>query len=435
VDLIKPVPRIPIQIRVARNDERDFRFIDELHKKNAKGLGRWPRAQFEGYLKTGDVLIAEEADERVRGWEGEGVSVASDASSPPHPLTSSPAHPAPLGYIIGRDRYFKREDVGVIYQVVVNDCHQRALVGAMLVQAMFDRAAWGCKLFCCWCAQDLPANHFWESLGFVPLAFRTGSATPGSERTHIFWQKRIREGDAETPWWFPSLTNGGALRADRIVLPIPPGTHWSDAKPAVMPGVPGPARADDDVPMFVEEERDEEVGEEQAVTAARGTRVLKKKNQKEPNRQPGARVAKQPRMLSRGGLRGAKVAAEAAAKEAAEEAERIRREEAEKQAKKKRRSKAKKTTPKRKYHPRYIEAARELCARYLDALQSEDSANLIPESAGKYDIARAVEERGEPRDASSINPHRRLLTAGQREHSAEDGDVIDADVIEIRDAA
>jgi hypothetical protein len=26
---------------------------------------------------------------------------------------------------------------------------------------------------------------------------------------------------------------------DRLVLPIPPGTHWRDAKPAVLPGLPG----------------------------------------------------------------------------------------------------------------------------------------------------------------------------------------------------
>jgi len=80
-----------------------------------------------------------------------------------------------------------------------------------------------------------------------------------------------------------------------------------------------------------------------------------------------------------------------------------------------------------------------LCARYLDALQSEDGANLIPESAGKYDIARPLEERVDPRDAGSANPHRRLLTGGDerhRDHDAEDDDgVIDADVIEIRDAA
>ena len=52
---------------------------------------------------------------------------------------------------------------------------------------------------------------------------------------HIFWQKRIRHGDVTTQWWFPSETKGGALMEDRLVFPIPPGTHWSDAKPVILP--------------------------------------------------------------------------------------------------------------------------------------------------------------------------------------------------------
>jgi len=111
---------------------------------------------------------------------------------------------------------------------------QRGLVGAALLKAAFDRAAYGCRLFCCWCAQDIAANRFWEAMGFVPLAFRAGSREKG--RVHIFWQKRIRSGDRDTPWWFPSQTAGGSIREDRLVLPIPPGTHWSDAKPLVLPG-------------------------------------------------------------------------------------------------------------------------------------------------------------------------------------------------------
>jgi hypothetical protein len=53
---------------------------------------------------------------------------------------------------------------------------------------------------------------------------------------HIFWQRRIREGDCHTPYWFPSETTGGAMSENRLVLPIPPGTHWSDAKPVILPG-------------------------------------------------------------------------------------------------------------------------------------------------------------------------------------------------------
>src|SRR5213078_4657613 len=112
---------------------------------------------------------------------------------------------------------------------------QRRLIGATLLRAAFDRAAYGCRLFCCWCAQDIAANHFWESLGFVPLAFRAGSRDKG--RVHIFWQRRTRAGDTTTPYWFPSQTTSGAIREDRLVFPIPPGVRWDDPMPRILPEV------------------------------------------------------------------------------------------------------------------------------------------------------------------------------------------------------
>jgi hypothetical protein len=126
----------------------------------------------------------------------------------------------------------KRDELGVIYQLNVVPGAQRKLVGASLIQAVFDRSAYGCRLYCCWCAQDIEANHFWESLGFVPLAFRAGSDK--KRRVHIFWQKRINDGD-QTPWWYPFKTDQGALRADRIVFPIPPGVHWSEVRAVETP--------------------------------------------------------------------------------------------------------------------------------------------------------------------------------------------------------
>jgi len=119
---------------------------------------------------------------------------------------------------------------------------QRGLIGASLIKAVFERSAYGCRLYCCWCAQDLEANYFWETLGFVPIAFRGGSGKKkgpgGRPRVHIFWQRRVREGDVgerATPWWFPAKTDQGAMRADRLVLPIPPGLHWSDPMPVLVP--------------------------------------------------------------------------------------------------------------------------------------------------------------------------------------------------------
>ena len=183
-----------------------------------------------GYLEQEAVLIAERGVERDEENErrrdevvkGEGGSTAGHSVSSSLRLSVSSADNR-LGYIISKDRYLKRDELGVVYQLNVVPEARRMLVGAALLKEAFERSAYGCKLYCCWCAQDLPANRFWESMGFVPVAFRAGSDK--KRRVHIFWQKRIRPGDEATLWWYPVKTEGGVLRADRIALPISPDTH------------------------------------------------------------------------------------------------------------------------------------------------------------------------------------------------------------------
>ena len=202
-----PTPNAPISVRLGTRE--DIPFIDALQKKHDKALGFFPRAQLEGYIDNEWLLIAE-----MNG--------------------------VPVGYVASRDRYLKRDELGVIYQLCVSPNVQRGLIGASLIKAVFERSAYGCKLYCCWCAQDLAANKFWEALGFVPIAFRGGSAKKRvsgagvAGRVHLFWQKRIRSNDTSTSWWFPAKTEGGAIREDRIVLPIPPGLHWSDPMPVMV---------------------------------------------------------------------------------------------------------------------------------------------------------------------------------------------------------
>jgi N-acetylglutamate synthase-like GNAT family acetyltransferase len=199
---IVPIPKFPIHIRTATM--ADIPFMDALQKKYAKALGYFTRKQFEGYVEPGHVLIAEREGGR------------------------------PIGYLISKDRYLKRNELGVIFQLCVAPDVQRGFVGATLVRTAFERSAYGCRLYCLWCAQDLDANRFWESLGFVPIAFRAGSDR--KKRVHIFWQKRIVDRDTETKWWYPCKTEGGALGADRIVFPIPPGVHWSEVTAPEIPG-------------------------------------------------------------------------------------------------------------------------------------------------------------------------------------------------------
>src|SRR5262245_41769795 len=299
MNAIIPIPRIQMSVRPGTMD--DLAFIDQLQAKHTKQVGFFPKTALEGKMKLGHFLVAEENGTRI-------------------------------GYLMGNDQYFKRDDVGCIFQVNVAEGKRRALVGAMLLKAQFERSAYGCKLYCCWCAQDIEGNRFWESMGFVPLAFRAGSA--GKQRVHIFWQKRIRAGDTTTPWWFPSQTSGGSIREDRLVFPIPPGTHWSDAKPIVLP-------------RHTVQKQLEDAGEKTA----------KKKKPVLPIRK---------RVLA-GGLT---FAAPAVAKEKPQRAKK----------------------PKIKNDPKYVAAARELRDRWLERV-NEDPAILeaAHSSTAKYDLSRQIE--------------------------------------------
>src|SRR3954454_18320256 len=228
---IIPIPRSPVTVRVAAL--ADLPFIDGLQKLHTKQVGWMPTKSLEQKVAAGAVLVAEE--ETRRQGDTETRSGDEPGASPGLPVSLSPCLHSPVGYVIANDRYFKRDDVGIVYQLAVAPRARRGLVGATLLRAQFARSAYGCRLYCCWCAQDIEANRFWESMGFVPLAFRAGSR--GKGRVHIFWQRRTRAGDTATPWWFPAKTDAGAMREDRLVLPIPPGRHWSDELPAMLPEV------------------------------------------------------------------------------------------------------------------------------------------------------------------------------------------------------
>src|SRR4051812_35617480 len=202
MNAIVPIPRCPIAIRDATME--DLPFIDRLQKMHGKMVGFLQTKALEGKIAAKQIIVA---------WAPRPCS--QDTGGGPAPQTEEA-----VGYCIGQEQYFKRDDVGVIFQMNVVPGEKRSLIGGTLGEAVFDRASYACRLFCCWCAQDIDANWFWESLGFVPLAFRAGSR--GKGRVHIFWQKRIREGDTgrgATNWWLPTQTSGGAMGEDRIVLP------------------------------------------------------------------------------------------------------------------------------------------------------------------------------------------------------------------------
>ena len=315
VPSLLPAPRVPVSIRPATAG--DLPFIDALQKKQSKQVGFLHAATLRGKLELGHVLVAD-----VGG--------------------------VPAGYLIGCDRYFKRDDVGVVYQINVVPELRRSLVAAALLRAQFERSAYGCRLYCCWRAQDIEANRFWEAMGFVPLAFRTGSRTRGAKgtpRVHVFWQKRIRAGDDVTPWWFPSQTDGGSLREGRIVLPIPPGTHWSEAVSLVLPGT-------------------EEAESAEATPKRRAAK---------------AKVAAPPvpSTIRSGGLRFP------APEPTAPVVEKVKRE----------------PKAKAKNDPQLVAAARELRDRWLEKVEQEP---WLLEPAGKYDVRRVLPGDSDPGEVAAM---------------------------------
>jgi hypothetical protein len=306
-DLLVPIPKIDVSVRVATL--ADVPFMDALQKRHGKALGHFPTKQFEGYIQMGAVLVAESGGQRV-------------------------------GYIIHKDRYLKRDELGVIFQLCVTQGEQRKLVGATLVGEAFRRSAYGCRLYCLWCAQDLDANYFWESLGFVPIAFRAGSDR--KKRVHIFWQKRIVEGDVETKWWYPFQTAGGALRADRVVFPIPEGTHWRDVTAVELTE----AKQIQDSPR--------RHGDTEAAKTAKRASVPQ-----------CLRGEKKPPLRPMGGFRFQSEI------------------EAERPVRAPRESKAKAIPA--KIDPKYLKAARELRDRWMEHV---NAGGMLLETVGKYDVVR-----------------------------------------------
>lgn len=402
-----PAPRLPgAGVRIRPGVLADYPFIDDLQKQHKKAVGFMWEAAIKGHIEKGNVLVAEAA--AGDGCWVSGVGQEHDGSRAvgihgalaPTPNPQDPT-PTPVGYILGVDRYLKRDELGIIYQLNVAPGSQRGLIGANLLKAKFERSAYGCRLYCCWCAQDLAANRFWEAMGFVPLAFRTGGGRGKTKkdgtfrgRMHIFWQKRIREGDTGdpasggTPYWFPSQTGAGAIGEDRLVLPIPPGTHWRDAKPVVLPESPGISNGVDEEVKRLE------------------TRVSELQKAKKAAKTPGSASGSAPgslkaqgqskqvakvKAVAAGGLhfgerpksveeqQAEKVQAEA--KAAQEKAAAI---EAELKAAKKAARKAKK-----KFDPAQEAFARELKDRWLEQVAARPG--LLAAGSAKYEVSRRID--------------------------------------------
>jgi hypothetical protein len=204
------------------------------------------------------------------------------------------------------------------------------------------------------------ANYFWESVGFAPLAFRTGSRE--KQRVHIFWQRRTRQDDDSTPFWFPSQTKAGAVREERLVIPIPLGTHWRDAKPILLPGMA--ITPEPEVPKTLPGGAPVRPRPEQPkVTTAHRVAIVRSQSKHLKGLPPGKAA-----VVTSGGLR------------YVERGDYVPEVEP---PKPKRAPK-----PRVKNDPKQVAAARELRDRYLEHVNADASALVIE---AKYDVSRQLQ--------------------------------------------
>jgi hypothetical protein len=334
-----PQARCAVSVRPATVD--DLPFIDALQKMHGHMVGFATRGQLQQNIEDGHVVIAEEQAQSAGGGAVQ------------------------IGYCIFKYEYMKRDEVGIVYQLNVMPIRHRHLVGATLIKAVFDGAPYGCRLFCCWCAQDIQANWFWESIGFVPLAFRTGSRA--KQRIHIFWQRRVRGGDDSTPYWFPAKTENGAVGEDRIVLPIPPGTHWRDAKPTILPGLPAVAEP---VPQLLPGGQPVRIRPEKPQL----TRSQRAALERAKSAHLGAAPLGKKAVIRGGRIKYVAIPGFDPSTDGPDELACLQKPK-------------KPRAPKQKHDPKYLAAARDLRDMYLEQVNTE---RMLPGATGKYDVSRQL---------------------------------------------
>lgn len=183
--------QLPNEVRLAT--VADVSFLNHLQSRFSHQLGYLPLVALEKRCETHDVWI---------GFE----------------------NGQPAGYILGRSPYLRRADLAIIYQSAIEYDARRKLIGTLLVEAWVRSLPATVTQVTCWCAQDIDANLFWESLGFLPIAWRAGSVS--KQRVHIYWNRPLLDDLAEL--WVPEQTANGLMRGPREVHLLEPGQDWND---------------------------------------------------------------------------------------------------------------------------------------------------------------------------------------------------------------
>lgn len=128
-----------------------LKYIDDLAHKNSEALSFIPLPKIEKYMAVGQVLIETENDE-------------------------------PCGYAIFGNGF----PVLKVYQACIQYDARRLQHGMWIVKRLICEAQKRhCSAISLFCADDLDANRFWQSVGFMFAGQREGGKRRG--RKHNQW--------------------------------------------------------------------------------------------------------------------------------------------------------------------------------------------------------------------------------------------------------
>ena len=131
------------------------KYAEHLARKEYEAVGFLPRPRLEAYEAAGQILAEEENGELC------GVVVFGNG----HPTLR-------------------------IYQAIIQYDARRMEHGLNLVARVMDEATRRhCDTVSLWCADDLPANNFWQAAGFIRIGQREGGAKRG--RKHNLWVRAV----------------------------------------------------------------------------------------------------------------------------------------------------------------------------------------------------------------------------------------------------
>lgn len=126
-------------------------YADALAKKNVEALSFLPRPRLLEYAVRGQLMVETENGE-------------------------------PCGFLVYGNGWPHMK----VYQVAIEYDVRRREHGLALIARLAERAkAKGCHAISLWCADDLPANEFWQAAGFSFAGRRVGGQSRG--RQHNRW--------------------------------------------------------------------------------------------------------------------------------------------------------------------------------------------------------------------------------------------------------